>query len=87
MPSAWDVNIRTDVASLKYSARSFARAYYVWDYVRGYIGLLYWMVAEASGSWEHGTDSGEFERMRYVAHTHRPMFSNALDTPKEEEGE
>ena len=81
VPSAWEVSIERGDVLVNYRAQAFARAYYLWDYVRGYIGLLYWMVAEAAGSWSDGRAGGAFSRMPYVAHTHRPMFANPLHRP------
>jgi hypothetical protein len=75
VPTRWRVTVETDGGVLDLLAGAYARAYYPWTPFRDTVNILYWMSAEATGTFTR-TD-GEvipFGQAKYMAHSNRVIF-------------
>jgi hypothetical protein len=74
VPGGWDIEVTLPAGTLRLTVTAYARAYYLWDYVRGSTSLLYWFLADAEVIWSGpGTDTIH-RRIPYAAHTNRPFL-------------
>jgi len=74
VPYRWRVVVETDGGVLDLHAGAYARAYYPWTPFRDTVNVLYWMSAEATGTFTR-TD-GEvvpFAVAKYMAHSNRVL--------------
>jgi hypothetical protein len=72
----WHVRVRTDAGVLEYDTAAYGRAYYPWIGFKATTNILYWMAADATGTFT--PDDGEpitFTSAPYVAHSNRAFHS------------
>jgi hypothetical protein len=75
VPYQWHVTVETDGGVLELDAGAYARAYYPWTPFRETVNILYWMSAEATGTFTR-TDGTviEFAGAKYMGHSNRVIF-------------
>jgi hypothetical protein len=72
----WHVQVETEIGTLDVVAGAYARAYYPWSPFADTANILYWMPAEANGTFTR--TSGEVIEIRnakYMGHTNRAYFN------------
>ncbi|HEY4278595.1 MAG TPA: hypothetical protein VGM91_10265 [Conexibacter sp.] len=75
VPYRWHVTVETDGGALELDAGAYARAYYPWVPFRDTVNILYWMSAEASGTFTRSDgDVIEIPPAKYMAHSNRVIF-------------
>ncbi len=75
MPAGWRIAVDHADGLLELDVTAYARAYYLWDYLRGSTSLLYWLLADADARWTPAGGGGVVaERLLYAAHTNRPFL-------------
>jgi hypothetical protein len=75
VPYRWRSTVETGGGVLELEASAFARAYYPWVPFRDTVNVLYWMSAEATGTFTKA--NGEkitFDAAPYMAHSNRVFF-------------
>lgn len=74
VPTAWALSVTTPEGTLSLTARARGRSYYLWDYLRGSISLLYWFLCDADMVWRpREGDPIHEDAVPYAAHTNRPF--------------
>lgn len=75
VPAGWRIEVEHEDGRLELDVDAYARAYYLWDYLRGSTSLLYWLLADARALWTPADGSGAVaDRLLYAAHTNRPFL-------------
>ena len=75
VPYRFHVVVETDEGTLDLTAGAYARAYYPWSPFRDTWNILYWMAAEATGTFTSaGGEVIAFERAKYMPHSNRVFF-------------
>lgn len=75
VPAGWRIEVDLADGLLELDVTAYARAYYLWDYLRGSTSLLYWLLADADARWTPAGGGGFVaERLLYAAHTNRPFL-------------
>lgn len=76
IPVGWRIDVRLPEGSLALDVAGYARAYYLWDYLKGSTSLLYWVMADATFAWSPAAagEESQLRRVPYVAHTNRPFL-------------
>jgi hypothetical protein len=74
--SRWHVEVKTGAGTLDVVAGAYARAYYPWSPFADTANILYWMPAEANGTFTR-TDGEviEIRGAKYMGHTNRAYFN------------
>jgi hypothetical protein len=75
VPTGWRVSVRTEAGLLELTAAARARAYYLWDYLKGSTSLLYWFLCDAEARWSSSSGDVVAESgVPHVGHTNRPFL-------------
>jgi hypothetical protein len=78
VPYRWHVTVRTSGGVLDLEAGAYARAYYPWTPFADTVNILYWMPADANGTFTRS--DGEvipIENAKYMGHSNRVFFERA----------
>jgi hypothetical protein len=79
VPYRWKVRVKTPAGTLRIEAGAYARAYYPWSPFADTWNILYWMPAEASGSFDAVAGrSIEIRDAMYMGHSNRVFFERKL---------
>ena len=75
VPCRWRVEVETDGGTLALLSWAYARAYYPWTPFRDTVNILYWMSAQATGTFTRADGEViDFTAARYMSHSNRAFF-------------
>jgi hypothetical protein len=76
VPYRFKIKVQTTGGELELVAGAYARAYYPWTPFRDTVNILYWMSAEATGTFTRNDgETVPIENEKYMAHSNRVIWS------------
>jgi hypothetical protein len=76
VPCRWRISVKTPIGLLQLEAGAYARAYYPWAPFAKTMNILYWMPAEANGTFARTSgESIAIANALYMGHSNRTFFT------------
>lgn len=74
VPSAWQLTIAAPGVELSVTTEAQARAYYLWNYLRGGVTVLYWWLCRSHGKLKTKDGQLHLDLLRSEAHLNRTFY-------------
>lgn len=74
LPKRWELEVVGEGLSLRITALAHARAYYVWDFLRDGVTVLYWWLCTSEGQIESGEGSRRLQHVRSEVHLNKTIY-------------